>query len=126
MKLVFLISVAVAIVALAPSAAPAGASYSTLPRPLTASHASNQPDTVPPVVETWQIWGEFYPVMWIGAELGVSDNTSDSYRARVKLKFHGADSTRLGQRFQCKPITDSRQAISIGAKRRWLCSFLTE
>ena len=37
-----------------------------------------------------------------------------------------ADSTQLGQRFQCKPITDSRQAISIGAKRRWLCAFLTE
>ena len=35
-----------------------------------------------------------------------------------------ADSTQLGQRFQCKPITDSRQAISIGAKRRWLCSCL--
>ena len=37
-----------------------------------------------------------------------------------------ADSTHLGQRFQCKPITDSRQAISIGAKRRWLCAFVAE
>ena len=28
-----------------------------------------------------------------------------------------ADSSHLGHRFRCKPITDSRQAISIGAKR---------
>ncbi len=42
------------------------------------------------------------------------------------LPGFAADSTHLGHRFHGKPITDSRQAISTGAKRRWLCAFVTE
>lgn len=37
-----------------------------------------------------------------------------------------ADSSHLGHRFHGQPITDSRQAITVGAKRRWLCAFVTE
>jgi len=90
MKRVVLMAVAVAIVALAPSAA-LGANDSTAPRPLMAGHASTEPDTVSPVVETWSIWDQFFPVLWIDAALGVSDDTSDTYTARVKVKFHGRE-----------------------------------
>jgi len=51
--------------------------------------------------------------------------TKDTLKTMVRNN-QAADSAHLGQRFQCKPITDSRQAISIGAKRRWLCAFVAE
>ena len=91
MKLVVALAAALITVLLLPTAG-SGMNYS-VSRGLATVHTSNQKDTVPPVVETWSIWDRMYSRYdWdqeIQAELGVSDDQSWSYMAKVKIKFKG-------------------------------------
>ena len=75
--------------------------------------------------------GSEKPISEIARDLDLTESVVRRWAAQAEVdagRREGltADSSHLGHRFRCKPITDSRQAISIGAKRRWLCAFVTE
>jgi len=53
-----------------------------------------------------------------------ADRTPRSAHELGTLRGSPADSSHLGHRFHGQPITDSRPAITVGAKRRWLCAFV--